>query len=232
MEEIKQSYWRCIDNQKRYLNNFNQHHKYFEQQDFSETSIVYRYNNLNLRIPSNSDLVTSDKNILFLGASHTEGIGLNYEDTFPHIVSSSLGYGCYNAGISRACIGVVYDRAKQLIPMLQPDIIILQVPARVRIQVWYQGEQHIPFRELDHIPMKNFCDVWYNDDRNQIRYREMGIDAIRSMAQQFNAGFFYVTSEDFFEGEALIDLSRDLYHPGKMTQLDAAEYIMETMNSV
>ncbi len=228
---MKQSYWRCIDNENNYFKNVRHNQKYFEQQGFDKTSIIYRYDDLNLRIPSKSDLVTADKNILFLGASHTEGIGLNYEDTFAHHVSSSLGYGCYNAGISRACIGVVYDRAKQLIPLFKPDIIVLQVPARIRMQVWYEDRQHIPFREPNNPSMKNFCEVWYNDDRNQIRYREMGIDAIKSMAQQINANFVYITSEDFFEGESLVDLSRDLYHPGKMTHLDAAEYIMEKLDA-
>lgn len=65
---------------------------------YRTTGISYVYNSLGHRCKNIED-IDLDNYLLFTGCSHTEGIGLELEKTFPYIVSQSLGLDYYNLAI-------------------------------------------------------------------------------------------------------------------------------------
>lgn len=91
------------DDEERFLDNlqvqpddwYYRHHK-----------ITYEYNRYGHRCKNLEDIDLSNY-LLFSGCSHTEGIGLQLEKTYPHIVASTLGLDYYNLGVSGTGIDVM-----------------------------------------------------------------------------------------------------------------------------
>lgn len=65
---------------------------------YRHTEITYNYNSLGHRCKNIED-INLDNYLLFTGCSHTEGIGLELEKTFPYVVSQTLGIDYYNLAI-------------------------------------------------------------------------------------------------------------------------------------
>ena len=64
---------------------------------YRNKTITYQYNEYGHRCKSIHD-IDLDNYILFAGCSHTEGVGLELETTFPYLVSNQLGNDYYNMG--------------------------------------------------------------------------------------------------------------------------------------
>lgn len=92
----------------------------------------------------------SDKKgkILFLGCSFTHGYGVPSEKTFSALVGEKLGMEAFNAGIPGWGLAQIQLKAEELIPLLRPDITIVQyakwLPER-------SVELYAPFN-IGHIP--------------------------------------------------------------------------------
>ena len=68
--------------------------------------ISYSYNSLGHRCKNIEDIDLSNY-ILFAGCSHTEGIGLELENTYPYQVAELLGCDYYNLGLGGASIDLM-----------------------------------------------------------------------------------------------------------------------------
>jgi hypothetical protein len=75
----------------------------------------------------NTDTIT-DKGLLFLGCSHTFGVGLHEEQTFAHRVSSHFGKECFNYGLPGKGLDV---SALYTMLFLQDDLDISLIDAVV-----------------------------------------------------------------------------------------------------
>lgn len=73
---------------------------------YRTASITYQYNSLGHRSKDIKDL-DFDNYFLFTGCSHTEGIGLALEHTYPYLVSRALNTDYYNMAMSATGIDIV-----------------------------------------------------------------------------------------------------------------------------
>jgi len=96
---------------------------------YNNTEILYNYNNLGHRCKNFEDL-DQDNYILFIGCSHTMGVGLELEKTYPYLLSKSLSCDYYNLGMGGSGIDVLlhnlivwFGTVKQ-----KPKLVIIQWP--------------------------------------------------------------------------------------------------------
>lgn len=69
---------------------------------------------------------SSESQILFLGGSYTHGYGVPAEKTFAYLTASGLGAAAMNAGGSGWGLSQMVIRARDVIPILKPDIVVVQ----------------------------------------------------------------------------------------------------------
>lgn len=88
--------------------------------------LSYRYNSLGHR-SKNIDEIDLENYILFVGCSHTEGIGHILEDTYPYKVASLLNCDYYNLGIGGCGIDIMLHNL---------SMWLLNIPQKPKAIVW------------------------------------------------------------------------------------------------
>ena len=93
--------------------------------------IKYNYNQFGHRCKNLAD-VNLHNYILFTGCSHTEGVGLELEKSYPYVTSGLSGYDYYNLGLGSSGIDVLLfnliawfstvDRLPRAVVIQWPDI--------------------------------------------------------------------------------------------------------------
>lgn len=103
---------------------------------YRTAEITYNHNSLGHRSiePQNLNL---DNYILFTGCSHTEGIGLELEKTYPYIVADELGCDYYNLAIGGSGIDVMMHNLSLWLGKVKekPKAIIVQWPDEARFML-------------------------------------------------------------------------------------------------
>jgi hypothetical protein len=100
---------------------------------YKNNPIEYHRNNLGHRC---KDIEEIDLTNYFLvaGCSHTDGIGLHLEDTYPYLLSKELGCDYYNLSLGGSGIDVLsYNLLTWVAKIKQkPKFLILQIPNIIR----------------------------------------------------------------------------------------------------
>lgn len=73
---------------------------------YHSVPISYQFNSLGHRSKEIAD-IDLDNYILYTGCSHTTGVGIELEKTFPYLISQKLGCDYYNLGLPATGIDVV-----------------------------------------------------------------------------------------------------------------------------
>jgi hypothetical protein len=117
------------DNVERFENNLKT-----QPDDWYYRNVKITYNrNLHGHRCKNISEIDFDNYILFAGCSHTEGIGLELEKTYPYLVSKELNCDYYNLGIGGCGVDVViHNLIVWLNTYKKPKAIIVQWPVAER----------------------------------------------------------------------------------------------------
>jgi len=101
---------------------------------YRTNQISYLYNNNGHRCKEISD-IDLDNYFLVTGCSHTEGIGLKLEDTWPYLLSQKLNCDYYNLAVGGTGIDVVQYNLLSWLSKIKkpPKFIIVQWPYHVRM---------------------------------------------------------------------------------------------------
>lgn len=132
--------------------------KFPELSYFLNNQITYTFNTHGHRCNELQDLDLNNY-ILFIGCSHTEGVGLHITDSFPHIVSHSLKTDYYNLGIRASGIDVQLHNLTTWMLRVKtpPKLLVWQWTLEPRITVklntgeyeglgsWSTEEEHLDF---------------------------------------------------------------------------------------
>jgi hypothetical protein len=102
--------------------------------------ISYTYNSYGHRCENLKDIDTNNY-ILFTGCSHTEGVGLKLEKTYPYMTAKQLGCDYYNLSIAGTGFDVLeynlltwFHKVKQ-----KPKYVVIQWPDHSRYVSLYPG---------------------------------------------------------------------------------------------
>ena len=130
---------------------------------YRNTTITYERNSNGHRCKEIND-IDLDNYILFAGCSHTEGIGLELEKTYPYIVSNQLGMDYYNMSLGATGTDTLfYNLVQWKVNVRQkPKLLVIQWPNRARYLKMLANDFVHPLATR-HV------------DRNERELREIGI---------------------------------------------------------
>ena len=103
--------------------------------DWYYKNVVIDYDiNKNGHRCKNIDEMDLDNYVLFTGCSHTYGVGLELENTYPYLVSKALNCDYYNLAISGAGIDALEYNLLSWLGLIpkKPKMIFLQMPDHTR----------------------------------------------------------------------------------------------------
>lgn len=111
---------------------------------YKNRKIVYSYNSSGHRCKDIKDL-DFDNYILFTGCSHTEGVGLELENTYPYLFSKTLNCDYYNLALSASGIDTLeYNLLHWFFQFKKkPKYVFIQWPDHSRFISLYPGYKHI-----------------------------------------------------------------------------------------
>jgi hypothetical protein len=104
--------------------------------DFGANSIEYQYNSLGYRTYEFTN-ITQPYAVVF-GSSHTEGIGLHYEDCWTTYLETLLDYRVYAVAYGGCSSTIIVQNLLNWLSsdQLVPEAIVLQWPPIYRMLVW------------------------------------------------------------------------------------------------
>lgn len=111
---------------------------------YRNIDISYEYNSYGHRSPDISQ-VDFDNYILFSGCSHTVGVGLELEKTYPYLLSKALNCSYYNLAIPATGIDIVeYNVVSWLFKFpKKPKLIVIQWPDFSRFTSCLPGYENL-----------------------------------------------------------------------------------------
>jgi hypothetical protein len=111
---------------------------------YRDKKITYSFNAFGHRSKDIKDL-DFDNYLLFIGCSHTQGVGVELEKTYPYLISSKLKCDYYNLAISATGIDVVeYNLLTWFFKFnKKPKAVIAQLPDHRRFISMYPGYNNI-----------------------------------------------------------------------------------------
>jgi hypothetical protein len=100
---------------------------------YHTAEITYSFNNYGHRCKNIQD-IDQDNFILYTGCSHTMGVGLELEKTYPYLLSKSLGTDYYNLAIPGTGMDIVeYNLLTWFFKMnKKPKMVVIQWPDHSR----------------------------------------------------------------------------------------------------
>ena len=200
--------WHGTDTEELYQKNLVKHPEKIAS--WSNRPITYKFNSYGFR----ADEFDSDHpGVVFLGCSHTLGIGLPVESTWAHIVSTSLKLRNFNLSIGGTSNDTVFRMAQHWINQLQPDLVIFLSGPRTRVELHTIDDQIEDLSIHAEGHSKNFMRHWagnpINGDLNYLK----NMLAIKQLCSDGGIKFLHEELRNIRP----IDKARDLQHYGKKT---------------
>lgn len=104
-----------------------------ENNVFTPESFGYTFNQYGYRIGARDwDLNTTKKKIITLGCSHTVGVGVPFEKTWPALFAEELDGELFNLAVTGSSADTVFRTLYQSIDIIQPDIVAVFWPESTR----------------------------------------------------------------------------------------------------
>lgn len=104
----------------------------------SPEAITYNYNSLGYRSDNELSDFSDDSYIASFGCSMTEGVGLNYTDTYCHLLGEELNLGTMNFGVAGGSMHLVDAQILQYVKLIlagelpKPSLVTVQWPSPYR----------------------------------------------------------------------------------------------------
>ena len=110
---------------------------------YNSKSITYNFNSDGLRMDKETNEVDSDYMVAF-GCSHTLGVGIALEDTWPYLMSKKLQLDYINLGVSGSSIKLNAINFFNMISKIEhlPKVVAFAWPSSVRY-TWYSKGQFL-----------------------------------------------------------------------------------------
>lgn len=214
--EIK---WRLgYDSQANFLKNIITHSdlNYFK-------NLTYKFNNYGHR-SRNIHEINLNNYILFIGCSHTEGIGNYVEDTFPYLISERLNMDYYNLALMASGPDVQFHNLfVWLAKIKMPKLIVWQWTYEPRFSLLSSTNNFIPIgswsKENNQLEfLVSAENVKYTNTRKKIVH-----EALKQLpVQVLQIDIIGNSSAIFFQK---LDYGRDMHHYGPKSHAHLADCV-------
>ena len=215
--------WLPQDTEDRYLEHLRSRPEDLARNGWIDKEITYKFNSFAFRC----DEFTNDPSILFLGCSHTVGVGLPIEHTWPTLIAEKLNLKCYNLGQGGGSADTAYRLGSYWIPKILPKIVVFLIPDIHRLEVI--REHTIEFLTPMHLPVyySVFFNKWASVETNSQLNSEKNTLALVQVSQRNGCKFIYVAASNL-KGS---DRARDLAHFGTQANLNFANTVLTLINT-
>jgi hypothetical protein len=153
------AFWSSSDSEEKFKKN--------PVAGYTETSIVYKYNSHGYRTKE-FDFNLTDSNILCFGCSHTEGIGVREEDTWPSKLQDKFpNHTVYNLGDAGASGDTVTRILLNSCSIFKPSKVFILWPEIARFETYSYKDISPGY------PTINFHSIWDADKNNSWKFDEI-----------------------------------------------------------
>ena len=210
--------WLPMDTAARYQENLKSNRTALESNGWIDKEITYQFNSSAFRCNE----FTNNPSILFLGCSHTVGVGLPIEHTWPTIVANKLNLKCYNLGQGGGSADSAYRLGSHWVPKILPKIVVFLIPDIHRLEV--VKEHNIEFLTLmtQYRQYSGFYDKWTYFESNCWLNSQKNTLALEHISNRYDCKFVSLHA-DCINGP---DLARDLAHGGVQSNVDLADMVL------
>lgn len=216
-------FWDTSDNQETYQKNL-KNSKAFEQLqrlNYVDYTIEYQFNSHGFRTQEFGKKLDA----VCFGCSFTMGTGVRHEHTWPVQLSQLTGLQVANLGHAGSSNDTAYRMARHYLQFLQPKYAIwLQTDAH-RIEIIDQSVNtvmNILASDNNNLHANNlFIKTWMSSDINQQINLDKNTQAFNYLCDQASVIPIILPHRDI----AVLDLARDLQHPGPRSYQRLAEKI-------
>ena len=227
--------WLDTDNEATYLSHMSHPQKRdaLDKLKWNEHNITYKINQHGFRSP---EFKKDEPNIVFLGCSHTVGVGINLSDTFSHHVSQSLGLQNYNLGKGGGSSKTCFRLGEYWIPKLKPKIVVLLSPAESRTEIiLHETPCHVNEHFKEDMPhLYPYYKNWIAGKENGRLEYVAAQAALEKISNDAGALFVGLDSQRDIKiiDKSYLDLARDLQHPGRIAHKRTAAHILAKIQKV
>jgi hypothetical protein len=218
--------WAQTDSHEQYQKNLIENRDELEQFGWIDQTFTYRYNSQGFRSDEFEESVPS---AMFLGCSHTLGVGLPVEATFSHIVSTSLNVKNFNLGVPGGSNDTAFRLAHYYIPQLKPTIVIFLSTERTRFELFTENNENniLSYNNFQFVSeeLKPFYRHWIMNNNNVDMHYAKNVGAIQQLCSANNIKFYHKEFLTF----ALVDKARDLAHYGVKSNNIVAKKILANL---
>jgi len=215
------SNWMHSDNDENYqrmmLNPV--HCEYFIKQGWDQPNcITYAINSDGFR---SDEFDTTRSGMLALGCSFTFGIGLPIQQTWPMLVSTSIGLDCWNIAWPGISADTCFRLAEYWITALQPKLVCQLMPPRDRFEL-ITGNTDLPvevFMPMSQSVLFSNSDVylkhWFAESENAHVNQRKNMLATRALCAERNIPFIVKYADQEMSGSLeQLEYARDYMHAG------------------
>jgi hypothetical protein len=204
--------WHGTDTEELYQKNLIDNSAQLELYNWVDQPITYKFNHYGFRA---DEFATPDSGIMFLGCSHTLGVGLPIESTWTHLVSTALKLKNFNLGVGGASNDTAFRLANYWINQLRPKIVIFLSTEQTRTELHTIDGQIVDlsiwpqyFKDAD-----KFMRHWHGNDINcDMNYLKNAL-AIKQLCSEYGIKYLQQSAVDIHK----LDQARDLQHFGART---------------
>lgn len=214
--------WMPTDSHDRWQRNCNdpmQRSRLQQHGWLPEREITYSFNSHGFRSPE----FDHQPSMLCLGCSHTMGIGLPLEHTWPSILQQNLKINCWNLGLGGAALDTVFRMANHYVHHLNVMAVVCLLPEIKRFEIFANGQLQV--LNIWHHSHTDIFRDWMSDDQNADVNQTKNLLAMQQICHIADVPFVYTSclpDLDAAEWDEVQD-ARDLLHYGYKMQCRKAE---------
>jgi hypothetical protein len=231
----KTTTWCPSDIEERFNHNMAdpKQRKLMEEYGWTKDNVSYTFNKDGFR----SEEFTYEPNdsVLFLGCSHTVGIGVDLESSWAYRVASSLGLRRYNLAVGASSSDTCFRLAHHWIPLLRPKYVMMFTPVDVRMEMVL--ENHLinftptmsSYMEKQYMEMLGgFYNGWLSHSANAELNRLKNVMGIQTICNSIGVPLVEIPSDGMLYG--IEPLGRDLMHPGREWHKAVADKFLDKLS--
>jgi len=209
-----------MDTEERYLKNLKSNRRSLEHNGWIDKEIIYQFNSSAFRCEE----FTNDPSILFLGCSHTVGIGMPIEQTWPTIVASKLNLKCYNLGQGGGSADAAYRLGSHWIPRILPKIVVFLIPDIHRLEVVRENNIEFLTPMTPTSQYAGFYNKWVYFESNGWLNSQKNTLALEHISNRYDCKFVSLHADRVCING--VDLARDLAHLGVQSNVNLADMFL------
>ena len=196
-----------------------------EEFGWTKDNISYTFNKEGFRSDEFTD--GADDSVLFLGCSHTVGIGVDLESTWSYKVASSLGLRRYNLAIGAGSADTCFRLAHYWIPKLRPKYVMMLTPSATRFEI-VKDKEVIQFLsgKIPDVTVSGFYEHWLSNFANSQLNRLKNVMGVRTICNGIGTPLVEIPIDKLFN-RTMTPSARDLMHPGREWNEVVAERFLD-----